>query len=541
MFLLIVLWSVRANALENDQSETCISVSSPTWTRQEAWVWEQLCSSRSADLNHARIFGGRPRVDEPKTWSPERILRPRFLEAILTEDRYSKSLPDRSIIISGAWFHNLIDLEGSSLSIAIYLRDSRFDAPVVLRDTHISGTVGLDGSDFNDVLNLERTRVAGSLSLRHASFRRINLAGAKVDGDLVVGGSTSQGTLNVNDARIHGRFYLSDGNKFEDVNGKNMTVAGDVVASRADFRRLKLEGAKVGGDIYLNKGTFRSVNLTRIKVAGNLDATKSAFQGEFNLFNAQIKGSVLLFKSIFTSRVVCSGATVGGILSLSKDHEIATWQESAEIDLGGSTIKGIEDTPDAWPSHVRLGGLIIEQPQAQATDGDQGFAERKVSWYANNWLGREEAFSRGSYMQLESLLRRAGRDGAADAIAIRRIDHEYRQQPEFRRALGFFHRNVSGYGYKPERALLLAVALVMIGAMVARRIPRSALNDGGITSLTVFSLQRLTPAIDFGKAYRDFDLANDDIPEFVRSYFYLHAGLGWIIFVILLGDVAGGA
>jgi hypothetical protein len=546
VFLLVVLSSVQAHANQNEQSEECVRASSPTWTPQEAWVWKQLCLSRSADLNKARIFGGITRVDKPKTWSLQRVLRPRFIDTILTEAPYTEGLGNRRIVISGAWFQSSVLLEGSTLSTAIYLRDSRFDAPVNLLGAKIGGSIGFDGSAFSNTLGLERTRVAGSVFLRNASFEKVNLSGARVDGNVEIRRSTFQKTLDLNGAKVDGRVYLVDGSSFRDVNARNMTIACDVVASNSAFRqRLHLGAAKVGGDIYLNEGTFRDVNLARVKADGNVDATESMFRGDLDLLTAQVKGSVLLAESIFTKGVNCSGATVGGVLSLANNRKPATWHESAELNLTGSTVKGIEDTRNAWPTYMRLVGFVVQQPQGQTTAADDNFAEREVSWYIKDWLRREREFSRGSYMQLERMLRRVGRDQAANTIAMARIDYEYSVQATgtpglFRRVLGVFHRAMSGYGYCPEWAMIWIVMLVAIGAIIARRIPQSTLDAEGVPSRIILSLQRLTPLIDFGRAYRDFDFTSDTIPNGVRDYFYLHAGLGYILFLILLGDVAAG-
>jgi hypothetical protein len=149
LFLATVL-SFPAAAQEKRPVDECIAAASSSWTRQEAWVWKQLCSRRQANLNEAGRFGATTDVDEPKTWSPQRVLRPSFMEAILAEARYSERLANRSIVISGAWFRSPINLENSSIPSAVYLWQSRFDASVNLLGADIQrhhwvGWVGLQG------------------------------------------------------------------------------------------------------------------------------------------------------------------------------------------------------------------------------------------------------------------------------------------------------------------------------------------------------------------------------------------------------------
>jgi hypothetical protein len=118
LFLATVL-SVPAEAQEKPPPDQCIAAVSPTWTRQEAWVWKQLCLRKDADLNESRRFGATTDVDNPTSWSPKRILRPSFIESILMVTDYSDRLENRPITINGAWFRSPINLDDSSIPFFI--------------------------------------------------------------------------------------------------------------------------------------------------------------------------------------------------------------------------------------------------------------------------------------------------------------------------------------------------------------------------------------------------------------------------------------
>jgi hypothetical protein len=230
---------------------------------------------------------------------------------------------------------------------------------------------------------------------------------------------------------------------------------------------------------------FQGVNLVHAEVGGNIIATKSTFQGDLDLSTAHVKGSVQLFGSEFARTVICSGATIEGVLGLSSHDQRPTWNESAELDLEGTAIKGLDDAPEAWPRRVKLAGLVIQQTHGQDTAPGKGFIDRDFSWY-RDWLSREEGFSREPYKQLESLLRSTGRNRVADAVAIERINHEYDLRGGFwgpiRTAVGFLHHWTVGYGYRPEWAILWIIPLIALGWFVAGYIPQSNLDKAGVVS-----------------------------------------------------------
>jgi hypothetical protein len=397
--------SVPVEAEEKQPPDQCIAAASSRWTRQEVWVWKQLCLRQDADLNESGRFGATTDVDDPTSWSPQRILRPSFIESILMDNDYSDRLENRPIIIDGAWFHSPINLDDSSIPVAFYLNNSRFDAEVSAVGADIDGNIGFSGSTLKGELNLNGAKVEGRIFLREkAEFQDINLTAAKVNGSI----------------------YLSEESKFQKVNLTRADIGGNLDATGSTFKgELRLIGAKVGADVLLrDRAEFQAVYLDSANVDGDLDATGSTFKGELDLYAAQIKRSVKLYKSNFKTGTTLAGATIGAVLSLSDQRQNAIWDDSATMDLEGTTVRSIDDAPRAWPRHLRLAGFIIQQTHGQGIPLGQGFTDRQVSWYLD-WLDREGTFTREPYTLLENLLRTVGRNPVADDIAMERMDHEY--------------------------------------------------------------------------------------------------------------------
>ena len=129
----------------------------------------------------------------------------------------------------------------------------------------------------------------------------------------------------------------------------------------------------------------------------------------------------------------------------------------------------LEDGLAAWPPHLLLGGF-----RYSVLAGAQGekavFADQPVNWY-EGWLHRDPTFSRATYLQLENILRGLGRDGDADRIAMASKDEESSESSLERRALALLYKATVGYGYQPQRAIYAAVLFIIIGALVARKLP----------------------------------------------------------------------
>jgi uncharacterized protein YjbI with pentapeptide repeats len=499
--LLTLALPVPVAAQQKRPVDECVAAASSSWTRQEAWVWNQLCSRRDADLNKSGRFGAVTDVNKPDSWSGQRVLRPSFIEAILGQDRYSQRLANRRIVISGAWFNRPIDLESASIPFALYIWQSRFDARVNLRGASISGNLGFDGSTFKDALDLGSTKIDGSVFLRsRATFRNVVLLGAEISGDV----STVDATFN---------------------------------------NELVLAGVKVEGYLYLRHGaTFQHVNLIGADIGADVEAMDSTFRRNISFSSAQVQGSVRLSGSKFAGYVSLAGSTVEGVLELYRKDHTPSWEDAAVLDLRGTTVGGIDDAPKTWPRHLRLAGFTIEQAHGQGAASDLGFTGRNLSWYLDDWLGLDKEYSRESFTQLEGILRSVGRNRIADRIAMARIDREYQLDKSLfgrlRQVVGMLYKSTVGFGYRPEWAIIPIAVLIAIGTWIARRLPQEHLDDQQVCSRLVLSTQRLIPLISFGKGYDDVDVTSKDVPRLVRRYFYVHAMLGYVLAAFLVTAIA---
>src|SRR5262249_57789409 len=80
------------------------------WTKQEIFVWERVCAGHIANFNEETGYGGKLDANGPEGLPESRILRSKFLETILLEDKYRAVLPRRGVRIEGARFTERVDL-----------------------------------------------------------------------------------------------------------------------------------------------------------------------------------------------------------------------------------------------------------------------------------------------------------------------------------------------------------------------------------------------------------------------------------------------
>src|SRR5262245_3927351 len=201
------------------------------WTKQEVFVWERVCAGAIADFNEGAAYGGNLDADRPEGLPESRILRPKFLETILLEDKYRSALPRRGVRIEGARFTERVDLvnaelkhelwlnrclleQGADFSGAksahllsfdrskangqftanwsridesLYMRDARF-ADIAMESAHIGGMLRLDRSTVSGPVNMAMLKVDSALEMRKSQFAEIDLGGAHIGGVLALDG-----------------------------------------------------------------------------------------------------------------------------------------------------------------------------------------------------------------------------------------------------------------------------------------------------------------------------------------------------------------
>ncbi|MEU4160535.1 hypothetical protein [Actinoplanes sp. NPDC026670] len=336
-------------------------------------------------------------------------------------------------------------------------------------DTVIRGGILLPGAQLDGGLKL-----AGALW--NPEDTALDLNQAELGGFLNASGASIEGTVRLNSARINGLLCLDRATFARPRHAKrcvsavNLTVAGDVQLRHS---------AALGGSL-----AFRGAS-----IAGVFDAEDTFVSNPggptVSLHMAQVTGNVRLcggFRSI--GRVVLTRAVIGG--RLRADGATLTWRDGetpslrgTAIDANSAVIRGgvnlgwrivagavnfagastsyLADRPDQdWPADSFIGGFSYERFEAVEWPGEAVWdPEARIAW-----LDRMTRYDPRAWERLAAVLRTAGDVDGAEAVLVA----QHRRARRLRTGRGRFFDVLQDvtvrYGFRPQRALYLLVALI---------------------------------------------------------------------------------
>ncbi|GIH50605.1 hypothetical protein SAMN05421833_1284 [Microbispora rosea] len=350
-----------------------------------------------------------------------------------------------------------LNLEGARLS---YPGGDALQA----EELQVEGTVSAHGLTVKGRVELTQARIAGSLNLDSAKLDATNTSGAgdtpptALDGDGVsIGGGLSctdgfraEGAVRLADARI-GTFADFTGARLRNPDGQALDAAGANIGRglqcggfTADGE-LTLIGASIGRHLYLNDATLRAPS-GRALAAWQLEVR------ELYLRPRQKPEGI--------------------------------------IDLRHARIGVLRDAKETW-SPRRQDGLAYE-----ALDPTLPAAERLV------WLTDDgDGYVPQPYEQLAATYRRLGQDADARTILLAKQRKRRATLPVYARAWGLLQDVTVGYGYRPARAALWLLTLLVAGVIVftLNAPPRAQPGQGPAFNAVIYSLDLLFPLIDFGQ------------------------------------------
>lgn len=411
----------------------------------------------------------------------------------------------RSVSFRGSWLPG-IDLGEAALAGALCLDQGfRSRGPVQIQFADILGELGCDGGQFQNfgpdgsfvALAAQGAKIAGS-ALFQTGFRaqgQVVLARAYIGGDLsCIGGRflnrsrDGKGVaLQARGAKVKGYFFLKD--------------------SRAEGG-VFLNGAEIGQDLDCRDGNFINgtcdgqgiaLDAGRVEVKGNTLLGLRA-EGAVELIGARIDGQLSCAGGHFSNPAPAKTQTKQTGRELLQISEIALQLQEIKVgdvlflgppgnkpdkhvviegslSLVGAYSRQLQDHPNSWPPHeidapgdktlrccIDLDGFVYDR----ITSSTPIDARKRKEWLHRqppDDLGN--TFSAQPFAHLVKVLRTMGHD--KDARVIAADGEEFRRQ-EWKKTASWvkwstfgpfwwlFGRLV-GYGYQPERLLLILVVL----------------------------------------------------------------------------------
>jgi hypothetical protein len=386
----------------------------PNWTKQEQFVWLNVCVGKEADFNKEPSYGGDLDPKSSTGLPDSRILRSSFLETILLKDRYRSVLTRLGVRIIGARFTETVDLQNAELQHDLRLDRSLLEKGANLRAIETSHQISLYGSKILGTFDAAGAQITKDLLMSGAKFSdAINLIRSHIGGVLNLSGSTVAGMLNMSEIRVDHSLFMRDNAQFNEVNLINANIGGDLdlisstvagmltmntidvhqhlfMQGKAHFTEINLVSAHIGGLIVINTSTVTGVlDMHRIRVDQDLLMREKAQFKKIDLTEAaHIGGQLDLRSSTVTDMLTMNGIRVDRNLLMHdkaqfKDIDLTAAHIGGQLNLSSSTVTG------------KLEGQYIDVEQTMYFGNDATFAD-EIN-FTSAKLGQDFDLSHGAF------------------------------------------------------------------------------------------------------------------------------------------------
>jgi hypothetical protein len=461
---------------------------SDRWTPQEIWAWEKICLGEWADVSELDGNNSQPCQPaviegEGNTVPENRVLRPKFLQLILTQEPWVSAPVKPQVVISCALIETRLDLEGQHVKAGLSIIDSNLRDGAALSGARFDRSLSFDGSEFYVGLQVDDVQLGDAESLdEQTDINEVQLSGARIGGSLYASGSVFDGAFVAEDLKVGGNVFFRDGSFFRDISFTDASVGAD----------LQLSGSNFEGTFDLSGATIGELVLSQV--------------------DDPIWGS--------DAKLILRNTSLGALQSRPQSwkSEERVW---VEAELAGL-------------SYGRLGGFgagdqntLIDAP-----------AEVLVQWLEgvrpDNMATR---FDPGPYEQLAAVLDSEGQSAKADAVRFAKYRHRdanpgveipWWREWLFRPA----SRWLLGYGVYPFTLLWWFAGLVALGIFVARFTRDERLRR--LDEKMWYSLENALPLVELNTGHKEIVHGR----SWVEGFFHAQKILGFLFATLLIGALS---
>lgn len=445
----------------------------------ERQVWDAFPLGRLVDFRQRT----REPADLGANWGPERTVRADVLRALLIDGpRQEGETP--YLRLNGARITGKLDLQYAEVAGAIHLWACYFDEELDIYGAQLR-----------------------QLNLGWSVFPGLYGVGLRVDGSLRMTGVRVRGIVRLGGARISGALFLDRAQLGEEgaaidpdqpvLTLNRVNIDDDLTADQGFTAHgmVRLTGAVVAGTITLDDAVLSNPGGTALQASNlsggtDLHAMRLTARGRINLPGARIPGQVNLEGARLSNPggTALRASVVGGSL----------WLDGAEpvqgtITLRGSRLDLLHISPETWPDQVRLDGLTYTRL------GPHEPAERRLQVLERD----TEGYVPFAYEQLTAAYRHVGDDAAARTVQLAKQRRHRTTLPWYAKVWGYLQDATVGYGFRPTRAAVWLLSLLLIGSVAYAVREPAALKPKEAPEFNpvFYTLDLLLPIIDFGQEH----------------------------------------
>ena len=492
--------------------------------------------------------------------TPDSKISASFIRDLLGSEQPLNTSSDRLIGVLGMHVQETLDLSDSVIARGVVIAKSRIDGDLLLSRLNAASVLSFGGTFVDGTIRVADATTKGSLILREAQARGVDIQGSDIDGTVDLESARIAELVNVDSSQINGTLKMNDGAWLGGVSmrstrvGRQISLQNATVSKRLDIQEvetpgslllgnarigeIRVTGAKIGGTLSLDASSIRGPTVIESSSVGRgLFMRGATFSGTVDVTTTEVDGNLDLRGAHLTS-LDLSETQVSDALQLASAGHEATWAEDTtpRIILHQARVGSLQDFASTWPdrlereldgfSYARFGGL-------QSDSTELGYW-RPVRWFVD-WLDRDESYSPQPYLQLATVLDDAGQYRKASKIRTANRDRERRELSPTTFAWWWlsFQKHFFGYGYGlgPLKLLGVLSILVTVGCGFALR-GRKQLDDPasiGWADCFWYSLGAAVPGLQLKAS-----LNNEKWSRGIEHYFYAHRVVGYVIAVCVL-------
>jgi hypothetical protein len=306
-------------------------------------------------------------------------------------------------------------------------------------------------------------------------------------------GLTVHGRIRLPRAHIRGRLLMRGVHLDGPQDGVLLDAYGLFVEGNVELRDLVADGGRlVFNNLSCRRLGLRSASV-RVTEGTALDLGNAVLLADLDLGSFTGQGGIRLSGAEVTGWLDCHDAvirrapgpadrphTLSAVSATFGQGMNLTWAECDGVDLDGVTTSTLVLEPADWPAGFRVAGLTYERIGSERGQLRGGRA-------VPDWLDRAE-FDAGAYEHAARVFRRHGYGAQAEHLLIRGRDqagrlglrNDLREGTWFRRlvapgrrGLDWLYGRTVGYGYRPGRALI-ALILLLVAVLGVLSFPAAA-------------------------------------------------------------------
>lgn len=384
-----------------------------------------------------------------------------------------------SAVAGWAWLENL--QVGSDL----FMERARL-ARTDLQGSEITGSLRMTGDQVTGPLDMRGIKVGQDLDMSGGRYQSINLQDSDVGYTLRFGDSQVAGALGLPAARIGHVLALGKGARFAAaVDLAYVKVDGAVLINGSTFAKgANLDGASIGQGLSITEGT-RIVGLLRMtfaKVGSNLDLTGGSFDS-----------------------VDLTGTTIGSEIRLaSRGYAAIAWRPAAKLVLRNVSAQALQDLPDAWPTALDLEGFTYQRLGGYRESDSNDVAARPAQTFID-WLAKQTQYSPQPYRTLSDVLKAAGFPAKAKEVLYAGYLREWHKSTGLAWFWQTMRWAIIGFGLYPQRSAIWILVLVPLGAFVTGFEPQVRMRNMRLVDRLIYSLDALLPFVTLRGEHNSYD------------------------------------